>query len=37
MLPLTSTTNTEHMKQDLASLELELPPEVVQAIESIAG
>jgi aryl-alcohol dehydrogenase-like predicted oxidoreductase len=37
MLPLTGTSNSEHMKQDLASLELELPPEVVQAIESIAG
>lgn len=36
MLPLTGTTSSEHMKQDLSSLELELPPEVVQAIESIA-
>jgi diketogulonate reductase-like aldo/keto reductase len=37
MLPLTGTSNTEHMQQDLASLNLTLPPEVVQAIESIAG
>src|SRR5207248_1313971 len=33
MLPLTGTSNAEHMKQDLASLKLELPPEAVQAIE----
>jgi diketogulonate reductase-like aldo/keto reductase len=37
MLPLTGSSNAEHMKQDLASLNLTLPPEVVQAIESIAG
>jgi diketogulonate reductase-like aldo/keto reductase len=37
MLPLTGTTNAEHMKQDLASLKLELPPEIVRAIEAIAG
>ncbi|MGZ4815317.1 MAG: aldo/keto reductase family protein [Terriglobales bacterium] len=37
MLPLTGTSNAEHMKQDLASLDLKLPPEVVRAIESIAG
>ena len=37
MLPLTGTTSSEHMKQDLASLDLALPPEVVQAIESLAG
>jgi diketogulonate reductase-like aldo/keto reductase len=37
MLPLTGTSNAEHMKQDLASLNLTLPREVVQAIESIAG
>ena len=37
MLPLSGTTNAEHMKQDLASLNLALPPEVVQAMESIAG
>jgi len=37
MLPLTGTTNVEHMQQDLASRELGLPPEVVQAIEAIAG
>ena len=37
MLPLTGTTNADHMKQDLASRELTLPPEVVRAIESMAG
>src|SRR5450432_1471645 len=37
MLPLTGTSSAEHMKQDLASLTLILPPEVVQAIESMAG
>ena len=37
MLPLTGTSNAEHMKQDLASLTLTLPPELVQAIESMAG
>ena len=37
ILPLTGTSNAEHMRQDLAALELELPPDVVGAIESIAG
>lgn len=37
MLPLTGTTSAEHMKQDLASLKLEVPPEIVRAIEAIAG
>lgn len=37
MLPLTGTSNAEHMKQDLASLELTLPPDAVQAIESLFG
>lgn len=37
MLPLTGTSNAEHMKQDLASLDLTLPTELVNAIESIAG
>ena len=37
MLPLTGTSNAEHMKQDLASLSLELLPDAVKAIESIAG
>ena len=35
MLPLTGTSNAEHMKQDLASLDLTLPPDAVQAIESL--
>ena len=37
MLPLTGTSNAEHMKQDLGSVSLTLPPEVVRAIESMAG
>jgi diketogulonate reductase-like aldo/keto reductase len=37
MLPLTGTSNAEHMKQDLASVEMVLPAEAVQAIESIAA
>ena len=37
MLPLTGTSSAEHMKQDLASVSLTLPPEVVNAIESLAG
>lgn len=37
MLPLTGTSNAGHMKQDLASRELALSPEAVQAIESLAG
>jgi diketogulonate reductase-like aldo/keto reductase len=37
MLPLTGTSDAEHMKQDLASRKLELAPEAVRAIESLAG
>jgi len=37
MLLLTGTTNPEHMKQDLASRSLELPPDALNAIETIAG
>jgi diketogulonate reductase-like aldo/keto reductase len=37
MIPLTGTSSPEHMKQDLASMELMLPPELVKGIESIAG
>jgi diketogulonate reductase-like aldo/keto reductase len=37
ILPLTGTTDPEHMKQDLACLDLILPPAAVQAIESLAG
>jgi diketogulonate reductase-like aldo/keto reductase len=36
MLPLTGTTNAEHMRQDLASSSLVLPPDVVEAVESLA-
>jgi diketogulonate reductase-like aldo/keto reductase len=37
ILPLTGTTNAEHMRQDLASCNLGLPPDAVHAIESMAG
>ena len=37
MLPLTGTSSAEHMKQDLESLQITLPAEVVRAIESMAG
>jgi diketogulonate reductase-like aldo/keto reductase len=37
ILPLTGTSNPDHMKQDLASVELKLPPELVEAMESISG
>jgi len=37
ILPLTGTSSAEHMQQDLASLDLELPSDVVPLLESIAG
>ena len=37
MLPLTGTSNAEHMKLDLASSALPLSPEAVNAIETLAG
>ena len=37
MLPLTGTSNAEHMKQDLASRDLSLSAGEVRAIESLAG
>jgi diketogulonate reductase-like aldo/keto reductase len=37
MLPLTGTSDPEHMQQDLASFDLSLAPDVVQAVESLAG
>ena len=37
MLPLTGTSSAEHMKQDLASHELELTAAEVPAIESLTG
>lgn len=37
ILPLTGTSNADHMKEDLASMNLSLPSEIVRAIESIAG
>ena len=35
--PLTGTSDAEHMKQDLDSLQITLPAEDVRAIESMAG
>jgi diketogulonate reductase-like aldo/keto reductase len=37
MLPLTGTSNPEHMKQDLASSGLALAPDALKAIESLVG
>jgi diketogulonate reductase-like aldo/keto reductase len=37
VLPLAGTSSPEHMKQDLASLKLTLPPDLWRAIESMAG
>jgi diketogulonate reductase-like aldo/keto reductase len=37
ILPLTGTSDPEHMKQDLAAREMTLPADVVPAIEALAG
>jgi diketogulonate reductase-like aldo/keto reductase len=37
MVPITGTSNADHMQQDLASLQLSLPAEMVRAIESMTG
>ena len=37
ILPLTGTTDPNHMSEDLGSLSLKLPEEAVTAIESLAG
>ena len=37
ILPLTGTSNEDHMKQDLLSRKLELPADAVSALESLAG
>jgi len=37
ILPLTGTTNAEHMKQDLAIFALKLPPETMEAVNSLSG
>ena len=37
ILPLTGTSNAWHMKQDVASRELTLSQEAIQAIESLSG
>jgi diketogulonate reductase-like aldo/keto reductase len=37
MLPMTGTSDAEHMKQDLASSDLTLTPDTARAIESLTG
>lgn len=37
ILPLTGTSDAEHMGQDLASVELKLPADAVKGIEQLAG
>jgi diketogulonate reductase-like aldo/keto reductase len=37
MLPLTGTSKVEHMKEDLASVDLALPAQIVRAIETMSG
>src|SRR5215471_20575160 len=37
ILPLTGTSDPEHMRQDLESLQLTIPAEIVHAIETMAG
>lgn len=37
ILPLTGTSDATHMTQDLASRDIELPAEALQAIESLVG
>jgi diketogulonate reductase-like aldo/keto reductase len=37
ILPLTGTSNSDHMKQDLESREVKLAPDTIKAIESLAG
>ena len=37
MLPLTGTSDAEHMKQDLATRDLTLAPEAIRTIESLVG
>jgi diketogulonate reductase-like aldo/keto reductase len=37
ILPLTGTSDPEHMKQDLAARDLTLPEDAVRAIEALAG
>jgi diketogulonate reductase-like aldo/keto reductase len=37
MLPLTGTSSAAHMKEDLDSLDLTLPPQLAQSMESMAG
>ncbi len=36
ILPLTGTSDEEHMRQDLASLQIKVPDEIVTALETVA-
>ncbi len=37
MIPLTGTTDAQHMQQDLEIFDMRLQPEEIESIESIAG
>lgn len=37
IVPLTGSTNPEHLGQDLASVDLTVPPDLVRGIEAMAG
>jgi len=37
MLPLTGTSDEQHMRQDLAAIDLKLPDEIVRSLESIGN
>jgi diketogulonate reductase-like aldo/keto reductase len=37
ILPLTGTTNAEHMQQDLASRDIALPADSIRALETLSG
>jgi diketogulonate reductase-like aldo/keto reductase len=37
ILPLTGTSSADHMTEDLASVDVKLPTEIVRAIEAMAG
>jgi len=37
MVPITGTSNAKHMEQDLSIRHIALPPEAINAIESLAG
>lgn len=37
IFPLTGTSDPEHMREDLASLEIKIPDEIVTVLETVAG